>query len=150
VTAALHLQPQRQRVADTVDGVVSRLDPRRRPEVTLQIPPELEVVADRLDVMLECLLENALKYGQPPVEVRAARQEDVVAVTVEDHGRGVAPHFVPRLFEPFSRSDQSRRSDGGAGLGLALCSLYAQRQGGGLAYEPVAPHGARFRLTLPA
>jgi signal transduction histidine kinase len=150
VIALPEFQPQRLRVADTVAAVVARVDPRRRPEVRLDVPPDLEVVADAFETMVECLLENALKYGDPPVRVQAARRHDGVEVRVEDHGRGVAPQFVPHLFEPFSRSDRSRRTDGGAGLGLAICSLYARALGGALTYEPVRPHGACFRLVLPA
>jgi signal transduction histidine kinase len=63
----------------------------------------------------------------------------------------VEPGFVPRLFERFSRSDESRRSgEAGSGLGLAIASAYARALGGELAYEPAEPRGARFTLSLPA
>jgi signal transduction histidine kinase len=63
----------------------------------------------------------------------------------------VAPEFEPRLFERFSRSDESRRSGlPGAGLGLSIASAYANALGGELGYEAAEPRGARFTLSLPA
>jgi signal transduction histidine kinase len=95
------------------------------------------------------LILNALRYGEPPVEVRV--EGDPCRLVVEDRGPGVAPEFVPRLFERFSRSDESRRSAApGSGLGLSIASAYANALGGELAYEPAQPRGARFTLSLPA
>jgi signal transduction histidine kinase len=74
---------------------------------------------------------------------RGARGGDPCRLIVEDRGPGVAPEFVPRLFERFSRSDESRRSGSpGAGLGLSIASAYAKALDGELAYEP-ASRGAR-------
>jgi signal transduction histidine kinase len=70
---------------------------------------------------------------------------------VEDHGDGVAPDFVPRLFERFSRGAEAERTGAaGAGLGLAIASEYARAVGGRIRYEPARPSGARFTFTLPA
>jgi signal transduction histidine kinase len=96
------------------------------------------------------LILNALRYGRPPVEVKAVRSEEYRLV-VEDHGDGVSPEFVPRLFERFSRGEEARRTGApGAGLGLAIASAYARAVGGYLRYEQARPRGARFTFTLPA
>ena len=71
------------------------------------------------DRILEILLQNALEYGAKPVTVRTNQRDGVLSVDVEDHGRGVDPGFVLRLFEPFSRCEQSRHVREGSGLGLA-------------------------------
>jgi signal transduction histidine kinase len=71
-------------------------------------------------------------------------------VAVEDRGEGVSPEFVPDLFERFSRSESSRAIAGGTGLGLAIARSYARAHDGELLYEAVQPHGARFRVVLPA
>jgi signal transduction histidine kinase len=71
-------------------------------------------------------------------------------LTVEDRGRGVAPEFVPDLFERFSRSEGARVNAIGTGLGLAIARSYARAHGGDLLYENAIPHGARFQLVLPA
>ena len=59
---------------------------------------------------------------------------------VEDRGDGVAPEFVPRLFQRFSRGDEAQRQGlPGAGLGLAIASAYVRAVGGSLlrTSEPV-------------
>ena len=64
------------------------------------------------------LILNALRYGEPPVEVRVEASR---SAWCRGPRPGVAPEFVPRLFERFSRSDESRRSAApGSGLGLAI------------------------------
>jgi signal transduction histidine kinase len=74
-----------------------------------------------------------------------------IRLLVEDRGPGVDPAFVPRLFDRFSRSDDTRRSGApGAGLGLAIAAAYASALGGRLDYESAEPNGARFILSLPA
>jgi signal transduction histidine kinase len=61
----------------------------------------------------------------------------------------VAPAFVPKLFDRFSRGEESG-SAAGSGLGLSIAQAYAQAHGGQLFYEDATPHGARFQLVLPA
>ena len=94
------------------------------------------------------LVLNALRYGEPPVVVRAERQDRHFRLAVEDRGRGVAPEFVPNLFERFTRSGSSRERTG-TGLGLAIARSYAHAHGGDLVYRPAVPQGARFELVLP-
>jgi signal transduction histidine kinase len=93
---------------------------------------------------------NALRYGSAPVVVSAQRSDSHFRLAVEDRGPGVAPEFVPDLFERFTRSEDSRHRAGGSGLGLAIARSYAQAHRGDLFYEPAQPHGARFQLVLPA
>jgi signal transduction histidine kinase len=91
---------------------------------------------------------NALRHGKPPVRVRS-RIGDTVCLCVEDSGYGVPPDFVPQLFERFSRSAASRRSDtNGVGLGLSIARSYAEALGASLYYEPAEPRGARFVVEL--
>ena len=61
----------------------------------------------------------------------------------------MADDFVPRLFERFSRSENSMHDVAGSGLGLAIARAYARAHGGDLVYEDAVPAGARFRLVLP-
>jgi two-component system OmpR family sensor kinase len=72
-------------------------------------------------------------------------------IAVEDRGEGVPPHFVPDLFERFTRVEgREREPVGGTGLGLAIARSYARAHDGDLVYEEAEPHGARFQLVLPA
>jgi two-component system sensor histidine kinase MtrB len=118
--------------------------------VTIVAPPGLAAVVDpeAFDRILSNLLVNARRHGEPPYTVTAALSESHVSVAVEDAGRGISEAFVPSLFERFTRGTTDASE--GAGLGLSIAQSYARAHGGTLTYEPVEPHGARFRLTLPA
>lgn len=95
------------------------------------------------------LLTNALKFGAGrPVEVTLAVQGDQVRVTVRDHGRGIDPAEMPRLFDRFARGVSSR-SYGGLGLGLYIARTIAQAHGGTLRAESEPGEGATFVLDLP-
>jgi signal transduction histidine kinase len=143
--------PERFDAGDRLEELVPRIAGDRTGDVRLQVEPGHTVVADPVafERVAANLILNALRYGAPPVDVRV--EGDPCLLVVEDHGPGVAPEFVPRLFERFTRSDESRRSGApGAGLGLSIASSYAKALGGELAYEPAEPSGARFTLSLPA
>jgi len=125
---------------------------RRIEEIRIECEPGLEAVADpaAFDRIVSNLITNALRYGEPPIVVRAERTDRHFRIAVADHGPGVAPDFVPDLFERFSRSTDSRERAVGTGLGLAIARSYAQAHCGKLVYEDAEPHGARFQLVLPA
>jgi two-component system, OmpR family, sensor histidine kinase MtrB len=150
--------------AEAIDVVPERLNVRTQMEeiiraaaadpdaVELDVPPDAEATVDRnvLERVIGNLITNAFRYGTPPVIVSAERTDRHLRISVEDRGKGVAPEFVPDLFERFSRSDGSRASAVGTGLGLAIARSYARAHGGDLAYEDAVPAGAKFRLILPA
>lgn len=143
--------PQRVVVADALTELVEDLR-LGRGELTVEAPADLAVRADpeHLGRMLANLIENARKYGAPPIVVRADRDGEQGRITVRDHGPGVPDAFVPELFEKFSQaSTGTRREATGTGLGLAIVRDLARLNGGDVAYEPAAP-GARFSLRLPA
>ena len=135
-----------------LDELVPRITGDRVGEVRVLVEPHRELTADAtaFERVAANLILNALAHGEPPVQVRA--EDDVeFRLVVEDSGEGVAPEFVPRLFERFSRSDETQRSGSpGVGLGLSIAAAYAAALGGRLGYEQARPHGARFTLTLPA
>ena len=69
-------------------------------------------------------------------------------LAVEDRGPGVPNEFVPRLFERFTRADETRRRGSGAGLGLAIAQEFAEAVGAELDYERAEPRGARFVFAV--
>jgi two-component system sensor histidine kinase MtrB len=133
-----------ERLGTIVDAIFEAGD-----DVRLEAPDDLRAVVDSqaFDRIVSNLLTNALRHGEPPVLVAAARSGEELRVTVEDRGRGVADEFVGRLFERFTRG--ATESSEGAGLGLSIAQTYARAHGGTLTYEPAEPRGAKFRLVLP-
>jgi signal transduction histidine kinase len=148
---AVALRRERFPARERLDALVGRIAHDRTRDVSLAVPPGLELEADPLafELVVSNLLDNALRYGRPPIEVRVANG-NAVRLVVEDCGDGVEPAFVPRLFERFTRSTRSRgRRPEGAGLGLAIAASSAEAMGGRLSYEPATPSGARFTFELP-
>jgi signal transduction histidine kinase len=148
---AIDIAPEPLHVRTHVEDMVTAAAVDRS-AVTLEIADDAIAIADRhaLDRIVVNLLTNAFRYGTPPVTVRAERTDTHFRLTVEDCGGGVAPAFVPDLFERFSRSDGARSNAAGTGLGLAIARSYARAHGGDLLYEDAIPHGARFQLILPS
>lgn len=145
---ALQAQPRRFRPRDRIAALLRQIAPDRLADVQLEVPPDWEIVTDpeALDRVVGNLITNALRHGVPPVEVRGLTA-DPFRLVVEDHGAGVDPAFVGRLFDRFSRGGARERVDS-AGLGLAIARSYAHALGGDLTYGREA-RGARFELLLP-
>lgn len=144
--------PERFRPRERIEMLLPTIAPDCLAEIEVAVPAGLEMVTDpeSFSRIVANLVTNALRHGSPPVEVRAEKPNGSFRLIVEDHGQGVDPEFVPRLFERFARSDSSRRRQiVGAGLGLAIAHSFAETLGGKLVYEPARPHGARFALVLP-
>ena len=103
--------------------------------------------------LLSNLIDNALAYGAPPVEVRTAERDGQTVIEVADRGRGIPADDVERLKQPFTRASDSRaREDGapGAGLGLAIVDRIARLHGGRFDILPRDGGGMVARVTLPA
>jgi PAS domain S-box-containing protein len=119
-------------------------------EVNILVHQGLSVRVDpvRFDQVLTNLLTNAYRYGGPKVTISGRRWQATVEIAVSDNGNGVPADLVPRLFEPFARGSNAE-TQGGSGIGLALCRRLMEAFAGEIRYESTAP-GARFTLRLPA
>jgi len=117
-------------------------------KVDLDVPSELVVPVDPVlfEQVLINLIDNALKHGAPPLELRARRDAATVVLDVVDHGRGVPPELGSTLFDKFVRASNAP----GAGLGLAVVRAIVEAHGGRARVENAPPGGARFRIELPA
>lgn len=103
------------------------------------------------------LVENAAKYGAPPITLGAERAGDRVALSVADEGPGIPVAERERVFTPFYRGDRGSAPGGtrGVGLGLTLARRVAEVHGGSIAVEAASvaggsERGCRVVLTLPA
>ena len=75
-------------------------------------------------------------------------------LSVEDHGKGIAPEYLPHIFDKFYRietgSNGTGAGKGGTGLGLAICKALVEAQGGRIWVESTPGKGTTFFFTLPA
>jgi signal transduction histidine kinase len=149
---AISIEPQVLPVRARVEELVRSTAGERFADVTVEVAADLEASVDpaAFDRILSNLVANALRYGEPPVIVRAEQRDRHFRLAVEDRGPGVPQEFVPDLFERFTRSPRAQERGLGTGLGLAIARSYANAHSGELVYEPASPQGARFELVIPS
>jgi signal transduction histidine kinase len=108
----------------------------------------------RIEQVIVNLLTNALRYGGGgQVELSVQKVSDEVCGTkvridVRDHGKGIAPDFIDRIFEPYERGAKAGEPKG-LGLGLYISRQLASSHGGELTVQSVPGQGATFSLLLP-
>lgn len=107
------------------------------------VAPELEV-----DDILDVLLDNASKYGAPPVEVSVTRDGTEVVLAVRDHGLGLGSRDLKKVGERFWRSAHHREMPG-TGLGLAIVRSEAARVGGRVVARPPIGGGLVIEVRVP-
>jgi two-component system OmpR family sensor kinase len=137
--------------ADARDDMVTS-DPTR----AVRLDADEDVVVNGDDMQLRQVIANLLANARvhtPPgtaVDVRVAGEGPVAVLEVTDHGSGLAPQDLPKVFDRFYRADLSRARDhGGAGLGLAIVASIVTSHGGRVGVSNAPGAGARFRVELP-
>jgi len=130
-------------------GLVLREPPGEQPTAWVRGDPF------RLRQILNNLLSNAVKFTEEGVIALRLSTEAIagdqvrVAIEVEDNGPGIAEDAMGRLFTPYAQASQeTARTYGGTGLGLAVSRQLARLMGGELDARPAPGRGAIFRLTL--
>jgi signal transduction histidine kinase len=120
----------------------------------VEAPADLAAAVDpdRIREAIDNLVDNALRFAPAGTSIvisaRAAGPD--VVIEVSDSGPGFPAEFLPHAFERFARPDSVRaRSDGGAGLGLAIVSAIAQAHGGRATARNRPGGGAIAALELP-
>ncbi|WP_375766236.1 MASE1 domain-containing protein [Archangium gephyra] len=105
---------------------------------------------NRLEQALSILLANAMKFGTGrPIELEVTGTGERARITVTDHGIGMSPEALERIFGRFERAVSSREY-GGLGLGLFIAREIAEAHGGCLQVTSTPGDGASFTLELPA
>lgn len=96
------------------------------------------------------LLRNACRYSQHEINVTLKVKENEIIIHVDDDGIGIPEQDRHRVFEPFSRLDESRnRSSGGHGLGLAIAKRIINAHKGNIVINDSPLGGARFTINWP-
>lgn len=141
-------------VESTVESIRPELEGR---ELVLEEACEAAVFVfadgERVAQVLTNLLTNAMKFTprEGRIAVSVSTVQGLAQVEVRDTGQGIAPEFLPHLFDPFKQADSTMTSAQGLGLGLAITQRIMQLHGGTVtAASEGLGHGATFRVTLAA
>lgn len=141
-------------VAEHAVRTVAPLAARKGLEIRCDVPRELPGILgdrDRLIQVLLNLLGNAMKFTTVgSVSLEAARETDVIRVTVRDTGPGIATVDLERIFEKFKQAgDTLTEKPKGTGLGLSICRQIVEHHGGRIWVESQLGVGSAFIFTLP-
>lgn len=125
--------------------------------VRLSLPdhlPPVELDYLQIDQVVTNLLENAIRYtpANTPIEISARVTNGQIEVSIADHGPGIPPFELTRIFDKFYRVSGTLRKNTsimGSGLGLAVCRGLIEAHGGHIWAENRPEGGAVFRFTLP-
>jgi PAS domain S-box-containing protein len=139
VSGKLSLQSEPVDVANVVGDVLQAMklaaDAKQIRVEASGLDDRLVVTGDstRLQQIVWNLISNALKFSDQGarVDVRLQHEGGSARIVVRDQGRGIAPAFLPFVFDPFRQADSSAtRTIGGLGLGLAIVKYLAEAHGG--------------------
>ncbi|OCN00154.1 histidine kinase [Clostridium sp. W14A] len=115
-------------------------------------PAPIEADEALIKQAMRILVDNAVKYTPAggAIRISVASRDREVRLTVQDDGIGIEPDAVPRVFDRFFRTDESRaRATGGAGLGLSIAKWIVERHGGHMEVLSREKIGTRISLVLP-
>ncbi len=141
-------------IAREIAGLVQSLAHDRGISLALDLMPAPCVAdASRIAQLILNFLTNALDHTPAggSITVRSGAESAQAIVSVSDNGPGIADEHLPRIFDRFYRTDDSRnRRTGGAGLGLAICKAIADAHGATVEVTSVPGKGSTFTLRIPA
>ncbi len=148
---AHRLSPRPEDVDRLLREVMALFEPLARAHrivlvATITPGPEVPLDADAVRRIVINLLDNAIRHGGSggTVALHSRHNATSLELVVEDQGPGIAAEDRERIWEPFERGEGS-----GSGIGLAVVRQLVLLHRGTVEIEEVAPHGARFRVTLP-
>jgi signal transduction histidine kinase/ActR/RegA family two-component response regulator len=146
-------------VSDIIQTAAESFGPLARGRgvtITVRTAPDLVPVtgdAARLQQVIGNLLSNALKFTPAGgrVEIAAARVGATTEIVVSDTGGGIAPEFLPFVFDRFRQGDSTTtRAHGGLGLGLSIARHLVELHGGTIRAQSAGEaQGATFTVVLP-
>jgi signal transduction histidine kinase/ActR/RegA family two-component response regulator len=158
VSGTLRLDVQRIDLAKVIEAAFGTVQPAvlaKQIALRSELAVDIEVQGDpgRLQQVLWNLLSNAVKFTPSggTVTVALVREGPDALIRVSDSGIGIAPDFLPHVFDRFRQQDASiTRRHGGLGLGLAIVRQLVELHGGTIAVESAGENsGTTFTLRLP-
>ena len=158
ISGKIRLNIQPVDVADVVKNAVDTIRPAadaKQIRIQMILDPRAAISGDpdRLQQVVWNLVSNAVKFTpkQGIVQVLLERINSHVEIVVSDTGAGIAPDFLPHIFERFRQADSgTTREHGGIGLGLAIVRHLVELHGGTIhASSGGKDQGSTFRVRLP-
>lgn len=160
VQGKVAVKPEKLNLAVLIERAVEASSPRlgaREQVLDVVLPKdcvELEGDSVRLSQVLSNLINNACKFSPVRSRIRLEARFDAgeLQISVRDEGAGIAPEFLPHMFDLFAQADQSLdRSQGGLGIGLTLVKHLVELHGGRVwAASEGLGKGAEVTIALPA
>ncbi len=153
-TYDLRLEEVADVVADALRAFSYELE-KQGFDVETDIPDDLpDTLMDRNAISLAILnlLSNAVKYSGDDrrIHLRCWVEDGFVRIAVTDHGIGIAPEDLDKVFDKFYRvADERVQATRGSGLGLAIVRHSIEAHGGTIAVESVEGEGSTFTIALP-
>ena len=158
ISGKVRLELQRLDVASVINATLDSIRPTAQAK-GIELHAELDANGfvrgdpNRLQQVLWNLLTNAVKFTPKSgrIEVKLARVNSHLEITVTDSGDGIVPEFLPHVFDRFRQADNSSaRRYGGLGLGLSIVKQLVELHGGSISANSAGRgHGATFRISLP-
>ena len=124
-------------------------------KLILDAPKDLPFIVgdeDKFEQILNNLISNAIKYSPQGGEIRLTlrAEDEILKISVQDHGIGVPADKLQRIFSKFERVDNSNtRRTGGTGIGLFLVKHLVEQHGGKVWLESTLGEGSTFFIELP-
>jgi PAS domain S-box-containing protein len=152
--AKLHYStfPLRSAIDDAIETCSSLLSERRQ-QVEVFVPEiSLEADAVRLQQVIVNLVTNSSKYSPPGsrIWIKATVDGEALILRVEDHGKGIPPQMLPKIFDLFTQADSDGGSGMGLGLGLGLVKSIVELHGGTVqARSEGVDQGTEIAIRLP-
>lgn len=154
--AGIRLNVQPMHLADVIRYATQTVHPQlhdKQIQLDLQLPealPEVHGDVEKTTWVLINLLSNAIRYSPTaaPLIIRAMQWGEMVRVSVEDQGPGIAAEYHKRIFQRFA-GVPGQGGHGSSGLGLSISREFIGAQGGQLWVESQPAAGSRFLFTLP-
>ena len=114
--------------------------------------PSVSVDSEKIRVVMQNLIENAIKYSPEGSKVFIAvrTKNDTAEISVKDMGIGIAAEDTEKIFGKFYRTENAKRKDSvGSGLGLFTVKAIVEKHGGTIRFESTEDAGTTFYVTIP-
>lgn len=145
-----------QLLQESVDDIASYAESKNARVIIRDSAQTIRLLCDydRIMQVMFNLLSNAIKYGKDSDTILVSStllENNILRVTVTDHGEGIPEEFQDRIFDKFTQADaSSTRSTSGTGLGLSIVKRIIEAHHGSIGFDSRPGKGTSFYFDLPA